>query len=120
IMYADKVTASMRLAIEETERRRAIQSEYNTQHGINPQSIVKEVRDITERVRMMAEQRAPYAMAKSDGALEPGAIPKDELARLIKDLESQMKAAARDLEFEKAAVLRDQIADLRKVQALER
>ncbi|MBI4219923.1 MAG: excinuclease ABC subunit UvrB, partial [Chloroflexi bacterium] len=63
IMYADNVTDSMRTAIEETERRREIQAAYNTQHGINPQSIIKEVRDITERVRMLAEQRAPYAMA---------------------------------------------------------
>ncbi|MBI2965939.1 MAG: UvrB/UvrC motif-containing protein, partial [Chloroflexi bacterium] len=115
IMYADRVTDSMRAAIDETQRRRAIQTTHNFDHGINPQSIIKEVRDITERVRMIAEQKAPYP-ALPGVAGTGGDIPRDELARLIKDLEAQMKAAARDLEFEKAAVLRDQITDLRKLQ----
>jgi excinuclease ABC subunit B len=114
IMYADRVTDSMKLAMSETERRRELQVIHNREHGINPQSIIKEVRDITERVRMIAEQKTPYS------ALPAGAagtdIPKDDLARLIKDLESQMKSAAHDLEFEKAAVIRDQITDLRKLQ----
>jgi excinuclease ABC subunit B len=65
------------------------------------------VHDITERVRAVAEARAPYTVRND--------LPKDDLLRLIKDLESQMKAAARNLEFEKAALLRDQIIDLRKV-----
>ena len=107
IMYADVVTDSMKQAIDETERRRAIQEAYNREHGITPQGIRKDIRDITERVRAVAEQATPY-ITHDD-------IPKDDLTRLIKDLESQMKAASRALEFEKAALLRDQIIDLRKV-----
>ena len=109
IMYADRVTDSMKHAIDETERRRMIQEAYNREHGITPQGIRKDVRDITERVRAVAEQATPY-ITHDD-------IPKDDLTRLIKDLESQMKSASRALEFEKAALLRDQIIDLRKVLA---
>jgi len=109
IMYADAVTDSMKRAIDETERRRAIQESYNREHGITPQGIRKDIRDITERVRAVAEQATPY-ITHDD-------IPKDDLTRLVKDLESQMKAASRALEFEKAALLRDQIIDLRKVLA---
>lgn len=109
IMYADTVTDSMRRAIEETERRRSIQQAYNSEHGITPQGIRKTVHDITERVKAVAETRAPYVTQSQ--------VPKDDLVRLIKDLESQMKLAARNLEFEKAALLRDQIVDLRKLVA---
>ena len=113
IMYADVVTDSMRRAIGETNRRRKKQLAYNKAHGITPQSIVKEVRDLTSRVRAVAETRAEYEAA-------PGlAIPKDELARLIKDLEKQMKAAAQALEFERAALLRDQIIELRRMEVEE-
>ena len=109
IMYADLVTDSMHRAISETERRRGIQQAYNLEHGITPQGIQKTIHDITERVKAIAETRAPYMMQ--------GDMPKDDLLRLIKDLEAQMKTAARNLEFEKAALLRDQIVDLRKVIA---
>jgi excinuclease ABC subunit B len=109
IMYADVVTDSMKRAIDETERRRGIQEAHNREHGITPQGIRKTVHDITERVKAIAETREPYAVQ--------GELPKDDLVRLIKDLESQMKTAARNLEFEKAALLRDQIVDLRKVVA---
>ena len=109
IMYADVMTDSMRRAIDETERRRRLQEDYNREHGITPQGIRKTVHDITERVRAIAETRTPYVVQ--------GDLPKDDLLRLIKDLESQMKSAARNLEFEKAALLRDQIVDLRKVIA---
>ena len=109
IMYADVITDSMRRAIDETDRRRAIQQAYNEEHGITPQGIRKTVHDITERVKAVAETRTPYAAS--------GDLPKDDILRLIKDLESQMKTAARSLEFEKAALLRDQIVDLRKVVA---
>ena len=108
IMYADTVTRSMQNAIDETYRRRIIQMEYNTQHGIEPASIVKQVRDLTERVRAVAEAKPAYT---------PGAAPtltKEDVFRLIKDLESQMKQAAKSMEFEKAALLRDQIGELRK------
>lgn len=106
IMYADRVTDSMKNAIEETERRRRIQEAYNRERGITPQGIQKSVRDITARVRAVAEESAPY--------VTHGDLPKDDIMRLIKDLESQMKSASRSLEFEKAALLRDQIVDLRK------
>ena len=108
VMYADRVTDSMKRAIDETERRREIQQVYNRENGITPQSIQKTVHDITERVKAIAETRESYAVDSSD-------MPKDDILRLIKDLESQMRTAARSLEFEKAALLRDQITDLRKV-----
>lgn len=107
VMYADRITDSMKKAISETERRREIQAAHNAEHGIVPQSIVKEVRDITQRVRQVAETKTPYVTA--------GDLPKDDLTRLVKDIEKQMKQAARELEFEKAAMLRDQVMDLRKV-----
>jgi excinuclease ABC subunit B len=105
IMYADKVTESMRQAIDETYRRRRIQLAYNEERGITPQGIRKAIRDITDRVKKVAEERAPYTT---------GALPKEELPRVIADLESQMKAAAKQLEFERAALLRDEILELRK------
>ncbi len=105
IMYADRITDSMQRAIEETNRRRAVQREYNEQHGIEPQSIVKEVHDLTARVRAVAEERAEYRI---------GGLPEAEVGYLIQELEVQMKEAAANLEFEKAALLRDQIFELRK------
>ena len=111
IMYADVVTASMRRAIDETDRRREIQRVYNQEHGITPQGIHKAIKDITERSRRWRRPALPTWSGQD--------LPKDDLLRLIKDLESQMKSAARDLEFEKAALLRDQIMDLRKVMAEE-
>ena len=107
VMYADKITKSMRYAMDETARRREIQSAHNDANSITPTSIVKEVRDITTQVRQVAETKTPY--------VTPAALPKNDLLRLVKDLEKQMKKAARDLEFEKAALLRDQVVDLRKV-----
>jgi excinuclease ABC subunit B len=109
IMYADTVTTSMREAMEETHRRRQIQEAYNKEHGITPQGIRKAIKDITERVKVVAEARAAYT---------PTPISKDEVIRLIKDLESQMRKAAKNLEFEKAALLRDRIIELRKDEEL--
>ncbi len=110
IMYADSITLSMKEAIDETNRRRRIQEEYNKEHGITPQGIKKAIKDITERVKIVAEARESYAAQSS--------VSKDEIVRLIKDLESQMKKAAKNLEFEKAALLRDRIVDLRKDEEL--
>jgi excinuclease ABC subunit B len=107
IMYADRITDSMRRAIDETDRRRRLQEEYNAEHGISPQGIRKAVHDITERVMEIAETKTPY--------ITSGDLPKEDILRLIKDLERQMKTASKNLEFEKAALLRDQITDLRKV-----
>jgi excinuclease ABC subunit B len=111
IMYAQKITDSMRRAIDETERRREIQDDYNKEHDIEPVSIVKEIRDLTDQVvsRAIAEEREEYS------ALTPVQMPKEELTRLIKEFEKEMKLAAEALEFEKAATLRDQIFELRQV-----
>jgi excinuclease ABC subunit B len=106
IMYADTITDAMRNAIDETNRRRAKQVAYNEEHGIVPETIVKEVYDLTDRVRMVAEDRTEYRVGQ--------ALPKHELTRLIKELEKQMKEAAEALEFEKAALLRDQVFELRQ------
>jgi len=106
ILYADTLTESMRRAIDETNRRRAIQEAYNREHGVVPESIVKSVYDITQRVRTAAETRAEYGAGVG--------IPKDEAARMIRELEKQMRAAADALEFEKAALIRDQIYELRR------
>ena len=111
IMYADRVTDSMRHAIDETNRRRGVQEAYNIAHGITPQGIIKTIRDITDRLRGVAEESPPYTAASE--------LPKEELARLIRELESQMKVAARELDYERAAILRDQIVDLRREQILE-
>ena len=112
IMYADGVTKSMDRAIGETNRRRQLQDAYNKANGIVPQGIRKSVRDITERVKGIAETRAPYMARKQP-------MPKDQMFRVIKDLESQMKAAARNLEFEKAAMFRDEVYELRRILALD-
>ena len=108
VMYADKVTQSMQNAIDETYRRRKIQEEYNREHGIEAASIVKQIRDITDHVRMVAEEKTPY------DAGVPASMPKDELLRMVKELETQMKTAAKNLEFEKAAALRDKVVELRR------
>lgn len=115
IMYADRVTDSMRRAIDETNRRRAKQIAYNEEHGIKPVSIVKAVRDLTDQfaVQAIAETKGEYRVK---GA---ASLPKSELKQVIAEMEKQMKIAAQDLEFEKAAVLRDQIFELRMILAEE-
>jgi excinuclease ABC subunit B len=107
IMYADRITGSMRQAIDETTRRRDLQHAHNQRNGIKPEGITKAIRDITDSIREVAEPRAAYTVRQ--------VMPKDELARVIKDLESEMKKAAKGLEFEKAAMLRDEMSDLKKI-----
>ncbi|MFC1942619.1 excinuclease ABC subunit UvrB [Chloroflexota bacterium] len=106
IMYADTITASMKAAMDETIRRRQIQEDFNKEHGITPQGIRKAIKDITERVKAVAETRSDYTFEKP--------ATREDVTRLIKELETQMKAAARSLEFEKAALIRDRIIELRK------
>jgi excinuclease ABC subunit B len=112
IMYADTTTRSMQNAINETNRRRQIQIAYNNQHNITPRGIHKDVKTLSERIKAMSG-----ATEESDGkavsAMLTG-IPKEDALRLIKDLEGQMRAAAKQLEFEKAAQLRDQVIELRR------
>ncbi len=114
IMYADNVTDSMRRAIDETYRRRSIQVAHNEEHGITPRGIVKQIRDITDRVKAVAEEHSQYRADSQPGVIAQ--IPPDEMAKLIKDLERQMKEASKLLEFERAALLRDQIVELRRIQ----
>ena len=109
IMYADKVTPSMQTAIDETYRRRGIQEQYNTDHNIEAVGIVKAIKDITDHVRLaLAEEKGEYNAAPTRE------MPKDDMLRMVKELESQMKAAAKALEFEKAAGLRDKVVELRR------
>ncbi len=119
ILYADQITDSMRRAIEETNRRRAKQEEYNRRHGIVPQSVVKSVRDLTQRIAAAQPAAAAViAEGRAEYRARPALLPRDEAMRLIKDLEKQMKAAAAELEFEKAAALRDEIIELRRTLQL--
>jgi excinuclease ABC subunit B len=107
-MYADKITDAMQQAIDETNNRREKQNSYNEAHGIIPQTIVKEIRDLTDRVRSATQDAAERD--RSIEELEPAALDK-----LIRELEKEMRAAAGDWEFEKAATLRDQIFELRGI-----
>jgi excinuclease ABC subunit B len=114
IMYANKMTDSMRFAIQETNRRREKQVAYNQEHGIKPVGIVKAVRDLTDqlRARVVAESRGEYKVGSDQ-------LPKKELERLISELEGRMRAAAKNLEFEQAALLRDQLYEVRTLLAEE-
>lgn len=113
IMYADKITRSMDAAITVTNERREVQMAYNKAHGIEPKSILKEVRDITED---LSEAYGQPALAEDKPIYTAAAdMPKAELNKMIKELEKQMKEAAQQLQFEKAAVLRDQVMELRQV-----
>jgi excinuclease ABC subunit B len=106
-MYADRVTDSMRAAMDETDRRREKQLAYNVEHGITAETIIKEIRSIHESLRRVAEERAELQVAGK----EP-----EELAAMTGRLEAQMKEAARNLEFERAAALRDEILQLRRLR----
>ena len=112
IMYADKVTRSMQRAIDETNRRRGIQTIHNEHYQITPRGIKKDIKTLSDRIKAMSG-----ATEIADGqtlAAVLGGIPKDEALRLIKDLESQMRTAAKQLDFEKAAQFRDQIIEVRR------
>ncbi len=119
VMYADQMTNSMQRAISETMRRRGLQQAYNEEHGISPESIRKEITDILSMIRP-AEDRAPVPEKLSDirnrrrATEDLGDLPEDELERLIRNLEQEMRDAAVDLRFEYAARLRDEIKDLKR------
>jgi excinuclease ABC subunit B len=116
IMYAERITDSMKRAIDETNRRRAKQVAYNEEHGITPISIHKAIRDLTDELsleaRAVAERQAKYEV-KGSG------LPRGELQKIISQLEKEMKEAAKSLEFEKAAALRDQMYELKTILAEE-
>jgi len=113
IMYADRVTDSMKRAIDETDRRRAKQQKYNQEHGIEPVSIVKAIHDLTEELttKVVAEEKGEYRVRG------PGGIPRNELQKIVSELEKQMKEAAKNLQFERAAALRDEMYELKKLMA---
>ncbi|MBI9047405.1 MAG: excinuclease ABC subunit UvrB [Anaerolineaceae bacterium] len=111
IMYADKITKSMAKAIGETDRRREKQVNFNKKFGIEPATIIKEIRDITDRLsesRAVKEEKAAYGK-------KSGRIPQDEMVRMIKELEVKMKEAAKNLEYERAAAIRDKIFEYKNI-----
>ncbi len=110
IMYADTMTDSMRLAIQETERRRKVQMDYNEKHGITPKTIQKSVRDLISISKKVAAEE--MRMEK-----DPESMSRKELEKLAKDLEKQMKKAAAELNFEAAAELRDKMIEIKKLMA---
>ena len=108
IMYADTITDSMRLAIDETERRRKVQMQYNEEHGITPQTIKKSVRDLIAVSKKVAAEE--LRMEK-----DPESMSEKELKKLIQDMTKQMKKAAAELNFEAAAELRDKLVEMKKM-----
>ena len=118
IMYADQITRSMKVAIDETARRRAIQDAYNREHGITPRTVIKDVRDIIEIGAKEEDTRHKRKGTGIDTVEDSAPAPKRKLSAkdreaLIDKLTREMKQAARELEFEKAAYIRDEIARLR-------
>jgi excinuclease ABC subunit B len=114
VMYADRITESMRVAIDETDRRRAVQETYNREHGIEPTTIIKEIRDINDRLAAVAEAPGAYAA----GGRELSELSQAQVEKMVRQLEAEMKNAAKQLEFERAAALRDEIQDIR-IRVLE-
>jgi excinuclease ABC subunit B len=114
LMYADTVTDSMRRAVSETQRRRMIQMEYNREHGIDPQTVRRKVSDILLMLQGDGRREAPTPTRKRRTRRTEPEMPREELERLIRSLEEEMHQAAKDLRFEYAARLRDEVQDLRK------
>ena len=111
IMYADKVTEAIRYAIDETARRRTIQVAYNEEHGITPESIRKGVSDIAEFLSLESQ---PHVPGRRRRGAETDGMGRDEIQKLVVELEEEMFAAAEELRFEYAAKLRDEIKELRR------
>jgi excinuclease ABC subunit B len=112
ILYADRITESMRKAIDETDRRRAKQVAYNEAHGITPQSVVKRIKDIIDTEYDMDAERKSLKLAQTEAKYL--AMSEKEVSKEIARLEKEMLQAAKNLEFEKAAQLRDQLKKLRE------
>jgi excinuclease ABC subunit B len=111
IMYADKVTEAIRAAVDETNRRRAIQTAYNEEHGITPESIRKGVSDIAE---FLALESQPHVPGRRRRGSQTQGMSNEDLEKLVVELEEEMFAAAEELRFEYAAKLRDEIKELRR------
>ena len=106
-MYADTMTDSMKKSIDETQRRRAIQQEYNEAHGITPQTIKKAVRDLIAITKAVTREEVEFEK-------DPESMSRDEIEKLIGQIQKKMKRAAAELDFESAAQLRDQMVELKK------
>ena len=111
VMYADTITDSMKIAIDETARRRQIQMRYNEEHGITPQTIKKAVRDLISISKTIAKEEIQFEK-------DPESMSREELEKLIAGIQKQMKKAAADLNFEAAAELRDKMIELKKQMEL--
>ena len=116
------MTDAMENAIGETNRRRRIQEAHNLAHDIEPRSIVKDIRDLTDRMKVLAEEQTEYSVdeGETSAARDLSALSPDELVKRIADVEEEMHEAAQQLEFERAASLRDQVIELRNALKLER
>ena len=108
IMYADTVTDSMRRAIDETNRRRAIQQKYNQEHGITPTTIKKAVRDLISISKAADPENKDFQK-------EPESMDRQELEKLVKELTKKMRQAAAELNFEEAAALRDRMVEIKRM-----
>ena len=113
VMYADRITDSMRAAIDETDRRRAVQERYNTEHGIEPTTIIKGIRDLNDQLRAVAESTVVYTSEREARDARLVELDTKKVEQLISRMEAEMKAAAKELEFERAAALRDEIQQIR-------
>jgi excinuclease ABC subunit B len=114
VMYADRITESMRVAIEETDRRRKVQERYNAEHGVEPTTIVKEIRDINDRLRAVAETTVVYTSEREELVERALTLENTKaVEKLLAQMEAEMRAAAKELEFERAAALRDEIQQIR-------
>jgi len=112
IMYADKITPAMGKVIRETERRRNAQLDYNSEHGITPVTIEKAVRDLIDRASAEEEEEEERLDVET-------LMSQEEAAQIIEELEQEMREAAENLEFEKAAAIRDQIAELKEALSVQ-
>ncbi|MEO7664292.1 MAG: helicase-related protein, partial [Candidatus Limnocylindrales bacterium] len=113
VMYADRMTDSMKAAIGETDRRRAIQAAYNVEHGIEPTTIVKGIRDLNDQLRQVAEGTVVYASEREARDARLQELDTKKVEQLVGRMEAEMKAAAKELEFERAAAIRDEIQQIR-------
>ena len=117
ILYADKITDAMRRALDETYRRRRLQEDFNVEHGIEPTTITKGIRDLSDRVKTMVQETASEVVEDEEFLM--GSLSPANVSTMIRELETEMKEAAAQLEFEKAALLRDQIVALRRTEQVE-
>jgi hypothetical protein len=113
VMYADTMTDSMKAAIGETNRRRAVQEQYNEAHGIEPRTIIKGIRDLNDQLRSVAEGTVVYASEREARDARLVELDGKKVEELVKRMEAEMKSAAKELEFERAAALRDEIQSIR-------